>query len=115
MRERNYRSLLFNLILKIRDMSPIIKSKEVNNVPTISMFYGILILMHLTRKEHSPPHIHAYYGQYDAAFQISDGEILHGTFPNQGKKLVKSFILKYHNELMNMWETEQYIKLPPIE
>ena len=105
MRERNYRSLLFNLILKIRDMSPIIKSKEVNNVPTISMFYGILILMHLTRKEHSPPHIHAYYGQYDAAFQISDGE----------KKLVKSFILKYHNELMNMWETEQYIKLPPIE
>ena len=50
------------------------------------MFYGILILMHLTRKEHCPPHIHAYYGQYDAAFQISDGELLYGLFPNQGKK-----------------------------
>ena len=84
-------------------------------MPTISMFYGILILMHLTRKEHNPPHIHAYYGQYDAAFLISTGEILHGTFPKNGSELVKTFILKYQNELMIMWETEQYIKLPPIE
>ena len=33
-------------------------------MPTISRFYGILILMHLTQKEHNPPHIHAYYGEY---------------------------------------------------
>ena len=79
------------------------------------MFYGILILMHLTRKEHRPPHIHAYYGEYDAAFKIADGELLHGLFPKNGQELVKEFILKYQNELMKMWETEQYIKLPPIE
>ena len=84
-------------------------------MPTISMFYGILILMHLTRKEHCPPHVHAYYGQYDAAFLISSGELMAGSFPKQGQKLVKEFILKYRDELMNMWETEQYIKLPPIE
>lgn len=79
------------------------------------MFYGILILMHLTRKEHCPPHIHAYYGQYDAAFRISDGELMYGTFPRNGQELVKEFILKYRHELMKMWETEQYMKLPPIE
>ena len=28
-------------------------------MPTISSFYGIIILMHLTSKEHNPPHIHA--------------------------------------------------------
>ena len=28
-------------------------------MPTIARFYGIIILMHLTRKEHTPPHIHA--------------------------------------------------------
>ena len=84
-------------------------------MPTISMFYGILILMHLTRKEHSPPHVHAYYGDYDAAFLISSGELMEGSFPKKGQNLVKEFILKYRDELMNMWETEQYFKLPPIE
>ena len=79
------------------------------------MFYGILILMHLTRKEHCPPHVHAYYGDYDAAFLIQSGELMEGSFPKKGQNLVKEFILKYRDELMNMWETEQYIKLPPIE
>ena len=84
-------------------------------MPTISMFYGILILMHLTRKEHCPPHVHAYYGDYDAAFLIQSGELMEGSFPKKGQNLVKEFILKYRDELMSMWETEQYIKLPPIE
>ena len=29
-------------------------------MPTIARFYGIIILMHLTRKEHTPPHIHEF-------------------------------------------------------
>ena len=84
-------------------------------MPTISQFYGIIILMHLTRKEHNPPHIHAYYGEYEATFYISNGEIMFGTFPSSGTELVKKFILKYQDELMEMWETEIYKKLPPIE
>ena len=79
------------------------------------MFYGILILMHLTRKEHYPPHIHAFYGQYEATFLIATGEIEYGLFPNKGKELVKQFILKYQNELQEMWDTECYRKLPPLE
>ena len=62
-------------------------------MPTISQFYGILVLMHLTRKEHNPPHIHAYYGEYDASFYISNGGIMNGTFPSSGAELVKKFIL----------------------
>ena len=55
-------------------------------MPAISSFYGILILMHLTRKEHQPPHIHAYYGEYEATFKISDGELLYGTFSRKRAK-----------------------------
>ena len=44
-------------------------------MPTISSFYGIIILMHLTSKEHNPPHIHAIYGEYEAIFYIESGEI----------------------------------------
>jgi len=30
-------------------------------MPTISMFYGIVIRMYFAPKEHNPPHFHAYY------------------------------------------------------
>ena len=83
-------------------------------MPAISSFYGILILMHLTRKEHQPPHIHAYYGEYEATFKISDGELLYGTFPEKGRRLVKEFILLNQQDLLEMWETEMYKKLPPL-
>lgn len=84
-------------------------------MPTISQFYGILIIMHLTRKEHKPPHIHAIYGDYDASFSLEDGSILHGKFPSSGAELVKKFVLQYQKELLKMWEEEVYKKLPPID
>lgn len=84
-------------------------------MPAISMFYGILIWMNLTRKEHCPPHIHAKYGGIEATFFISNGSIYKGKFPKNGANLVKEFILKYQKEFMDMWETERYIKLPPLE
>lgn len=84
-------------------------------MPAISSFYGILILMHLTRKEHRPPHIHAYYGEYEATFLISDGSLYEGMFPEKGQRLVKEFIQLHKEELMEMWETETYKKLPPLK
>ena len=84
-------------------------------MPTISTFYGIIIMMHLTRKEHNPPHTHAYYGEHEAIFGIQDGKVLFGTFPKEGTKLVRQFIFKYKDELLIMWETEVYKKLPPID
>ena len=84
-------------------------------MPSISKFYGILIFMHLTRKEHNPPHIHAYYGDFEASFYIENGEIMYGKFPSFGTELVKRFVLFYKEELLAMWETEIYRKLPPIE
>ena len=82
---------------------------------TISVFYGIIITMHLRNKEHNPPHIHASYGNEGATFYIANGEIYEGTFPARGKKMVKEFILKYQKELLEMWETEKYIKLKGLD
>lgn len=83
-------------------------------MPTISQFYGIIIVMYLKNKEHNPPHIHAITQDYDAPFLISSGELMEGEFPSKAKALVKEFIMKYREELEEMWETERYIKLPPI-
>lgn len=83
-------------------------------MPTISSFYGIIIMMYLFDKEHNPPHIHAFYGEFDASFRIDSGEILEGTFPKNGVKLVKEFIRIYQDELQKMWDSGIYKKLPPL-
>ena len=84
-------------------------------MPTISMFYGIIIMMYLRDKEHNPPHIHAFYGDEAATFYISNGEIYEGSFPSRAKKMVKEFVLKYQKELSDMWETGKYMKLKGLE
>ena len=83
-------------------------------MPTISYFYGIIILMRLSGMEHTPPHIHAIMQDSHATFAIRNGEIMEGEFPKKAEKLVKEFITKYQKELMEMWETGKYRKLPPI-
>ena len=84
-------------------------------MPTISVFYGIIIMMYLRDKEHNPPHIHAFYGDDAATFYISNGEIYEGSFPNRAKKMVKEFVFKYQKELSDMWETGKYMKLKGLE
>lgn len=84
-------------------------------MPTICVFYGITIMMYLRDKEHNPPHVHAFYGNDVGVFAISNGELLNGYLPNKISKKVKEFVLKYQNELLEMWETEKYIKLKGID
>ena len=84
-------------------------------MPTISVFYGIIIMMYLRDKEHNPPHIHAFYGSDAATFLISNGELYEGSFPNRAAKMVKEFVLKYKEELLNMWNTGIYNKLEGLK
>lgn len=84
-------------------------------MPTISHFFGITIVMYLRNKEHNPPHIHAITQEYDAPFSLKTGEIMEGTFPPKASALVKEFILENQKELEEMWETEVYKRLPPLE
>ena len=70
-------------------------------MPTISVFYGISILLRVTRKEHLPPDLHARYGEYEATFKLSDGNLLQGEFPTRAKRMVKEFIKKYKKELQH--------------
>ena len=84
-------------------------------MPTISHFYGIIIVMYLRDKEHNPPHIHAITSRFDSPFSIESGEMMEGVFPPKAKALVKEFILKYKEDLLAMWLTGKYKRLPPLE
>ena len=83
-------------------------------MPTISHFYGIIIVMYYRDEDHNPPHIHAVTHNHTAPFSIKTGEIMEGRFPPKAKAMVKEFILKYQKELEEMWESGKYRRLPPL-
>lgn len=50
-------------------------------MPTISMFYGIIIRMYCAPNEHAPSHFHAFYGDYKAVIDINSCELIEGELP----------------------------------
>jgi hypothetical protein len=51
-------------------------------MPTISMFYGIIIKMFFRDNErHKLPHIHAEYQGHVGVYSIPEGELLAGSLP----------------------------------
>lgn len=84
-------------------------------MPVISRFYGIVIKMYLRQKEHNPPHLHAIYGDYVGLFSLEEGEMYEGDIPVKEQKMIKNFILHYKEQLYDMWKTQNFYLLPPIE
>jgi hypothetical protein len=74
-------------------------------MPVISMFYGIIIRLYLLEhRHHNLPHIHAKYGEFEAAIRIDDGELLAGELPRKQLRLVQAWIELHRDELMADWE-----------
>ena len=84
-------------------------------MPIISQFYGIIVRMYFLQSEHNPPHIHTIYGEFVAVISINDGKILFGTLPTKAYNLVKEWLTMYREELLNMWESQTFKRLPPID
>lgn len=74
-------------------------------MPTISMFYGILVLMYFRdNRRHHLPHIHARYQGEEAAISIDDGSLFDGSLPPKQFKLVQAWIEIHKEELLVDWE-----------
>jgi len=73
-------------------------------MPTISMFYGILIRMFFRDIEkHHVPHIHADYQGSVAVYSIPEGSVLAGTLPPSKHKLVVAWIEIHKEDLIADW------------
>ncbi len=74
-------------------------------MPTISMFYGILIRMFFKDTDkHHLPHIHAEYQGETAVYSIPDGELLAGSISPKKAKLVVAWIEIHKDDLLADWE-----------
>ena len=73
-------------------------------MPTISMFYGILIRMFFRDTDkHHVPHIHADYQGSVAVYSIPDGILLAGNLPPNKNKLVVAWIEIHQEDLQADW------------
>ncbi len=73
-------------------------------MPTISMFYGIIVrMLFMDTKEHHLPHIHVEYQGMKAVILIPDGELLEGELPNKKLRLLQAWISIHEEELMADW------------
>ena len=74
-------------------------------MPTISMFFGIIIRMFSRDIEkHHIPHIHADYQGTIAVYSIIDGMILAGGLPPNKHKLVVAWIEIHQEDLLADWD-----------
>ncbi|MBP6635058.1 MAG: DUF4160 domain-containing protein [Paludibacter sp.] len=72
-------------------------------MPTISMFFGIIIRMYYAPKEHNPAHIHVYYNEYTATINILSMEIMEGDIPVRQLRLVLAWMEIHQEELLANW------------
>jgi len=73
-------------------------------MPTISMFYGILVAMYvLDTEKHHTPHIHVRYNEFSVVLGIPEGDVLDGVIPARQMKLVQAWIELHRDDLMADW------------
>ncbi len=86
-------------------------------MPTISMFYGIMIRMY-NNNEHNPPHFHAQYQGHNAVFDM-DGNLTDGEMPKAQIKLIVAWAEIHREELLANWELamqeEPLYKIEPLK
>jgi len=87
-------------------------------MPTISMFYGVIIRMYFAPGEHNPPHFHAYYNEYKASFSIETLDVLSGELPRKQTRLVQAWAELHQDELWADWKLamsgESLYKINPL-
>lgn len=89
-------------------------------MPTISMFYGLIIRMYyFDNQQHKTPHIHVQYQGDEVVFEIPTGSVLAGNLPKGKIKLVEAWIEIHQEDLIADWELaingESVFKIDPLK
>ena len=88
-------------------------------MPTISMFFGIIVRMYYAPSEHPPPHFHAYYGEFTATVDIQSCELTSRYLPGKQTKLVLAWAALHQEELLADWQLvmngEEPFRIQPLQ
>lgn len=84
-------------------------------MPVIARFFGIIIKLYFSQSEHGIPHFHAIYNEYNGVFDIQTLEMIEGDLPTRAQRLVREWAEQYQQELLRMWNTNEFKRLPGLE
>ena len=84
-------------------------------MPVLSRFYDIIIRMYFQQAEHNPPHIHAIHGEDVAVIDICENKVLDGQLPSKAIAMVKEWVNIHRCELLEMWDTQEFKLIPPLD
>ena len=87
-------------------------------MPELSRFAGIIIkLLFNDTIQHNKPHVHVYYGEYQASVGI-DGELLAGSLPVKQLRMVVGWLALHEDEAYAAWNKavrgEAFDKIKPL-
>lgn len=82
-------------------------------MPTIARFSGMTFRMYFLSSEHNPPHIHVFFGNFAAAFDINTCEVLDGIMPLKEASIAKRWIAANKSQLLTIWEAQELKRLDP--
>ena len=83
---------------------PLGAAPYVGAMPEISRFFGIIVAMF--HRDHNPPHIHAFHGEYHITVEVRTGAVT-GSFPPRALGLLLEWIHVHRMELLENWERAQ--------
>lgn len=84
-------------------------------MPVVARFYGMVVKMYLLGKEHNPPHVHFLYGEYNGVVDLKTVTLKEGDLPGKALEMALEWVTLHQQELLTMWETQQFKLLPPLE
>jgi hypothetical protein len=70
-------------------------------MPTIAIVEGVKIMVFAN--DHSPPHFHAKYAEFEALISIATGDILEGSLPPAKLRLVREWFEPRQAHVAFIW------------
>lgn len=84
-------------------------------MPEICRFYGIIVRMFSIDNDHPPKHIHIKYAEYEAVMELESLNIVDGSLPKRARMLAREWAEIHQDELEEMWDTQNFHKIEPLE
>lgn len=65
---------------------------------------GVIFEIRTNEQNHSLPHVHAAYGEYNISINIESGEVLAGKLPKKNQRIAVDWVLSHKEKLMTDWK-----------
>nr|WP_241633815.1 DUF4160 domain-containing protein [Fusobacterium gastrosuis] len=65
--------------------------------------------------DHLPSHFHVIYGEYNGIIDIETLTLIEGDLPVRAIKLTQEWAKEYQQELLKMWKSKEFKKLPELK